>query len=166
MPWEAWFYVFCEALRPCEGRLYVFYVSQSLQVLRIGILEGWRPPSSIRSSLLEGWSLPHARHPHLEYRKCAQNHEFVIVFSRKQPKSMFFIFILTYMCSKPSIFSCYYQKTAKNIRNLRAQDWGARLLGGKLASIWVVGGNEGGGEHLQLDRRFVVSKNLRSTVGS
>ena len=31
---------------------------QSFRVLRIRILEGWRPPSSIHSSLLEGWSPP------------------------------------------------------------------------------------------------------------
>ena len=89
-PWEARFYVFCEAPRPWEARLYVLYVSQSVQVLRIRILEGWRPPSSIHSSLLEGRSPPRARHPHLEYRKCAQNHWFLAVFSRKQPKTFCF----------------------------------------------------------------------------
>ena len=31
----------------------IFYVSQSFHVLRIQILEGWRPPSSIHSSLLK-----------------------------------------------------------------------------------------------------------------
>jgi len=66
-------------------------VFQRLQVLSIGILEGWRPPSSIHSSLLEGWNLPHARHPHLEYRKCVQDFEFSAVFSREEPKQQVFV---------------------------------------------------------------------------
>ena len=33
---------------------------------------------------------PHARHPHLEYSKCAQNHEFLFGFSRKQQKQQVF----------------------------------------------------------------------------